>query len=93
MNQPIVSANHEIRNRFEGKSVLVTGGAAGIGLAAARMFAAEGARVSIIDIQKQSGQAFVAESAGGQAFFLASEEASFINGSALYVDNGWFVKG
>ncbi|GAB5470581.1 MAG: SDR family NAD(P)-dependent oxidoreductase [Rhodospirillales bacterium] len=27
------------------------------------------------------------------ALFLASDEASFINGTALYVDNGWFVKG
>jgi len=33
--------------RFEGKSVLVTGGSSGIGLAAARAFAAEGARVVI----------------------------------------------
>jgi NAD(P)-dependent dehydrogenase (short-subunit alcohol dehydrogenase family) len=27
------------------------------------------------------------------ALFLASEESSFINGAALYVDNGWFIKG
>jgi len=25
--------------------------------------------------------------------FLASDEASFVNGNALYVDNGWHVKG
>ncbi|HET6803940.1 MAG TPA: SDR family oxidoreductase [Frateuria sp.] len=34
-------------NRFEGKNVLVTGGTSGIGLAVARAFAAEGARVVI----------------------------------------------
>jgi NAD(P)-dependent dehydrogenase (short-subunit alcohol dehydrogenase family) len=34
-------------NRFEGKTVLVTGGSSGIGLAAAHAFAAEGARVVI----------------------------------------------
>lgn len=34
-------------NRFEGKTVLVTGGSSGIGLAAARAFATEGARLVI----------------------------------------------
>jgi len=34
-------------SRFEGKAVLVTGGSSGIGLATARAFAAEGARVLI----------------------------------------------
>jgi meso-butanediol dehydrogenase / (S,S)-butanediol dehydrogenase / diacetyl reductase len=35
--------------RFEGKVVLITGAASGIGLAAARAFAAEGARVMLAD--------------------------------------------
>ena len=34
-------------NRFEGKSVLVTGGSSGIGLATAQAYAAEGARVIV----------------------------------------------
>lgn len=63
--------------RFEGKSVLVTGGAGGMGLSASRMFAAEGARVSVLDIQEDAGQAFVAdiESTGGEAFFHAANLA------------------
>jgi len=33
------------------------------------------------------------EEAAAAALFLASEDASFISGAALYVDNGWFAKG
>ena len=33
------------------------------------------------------------EEAAAAALFLASDDASFINGAALYVDNGWFAKG
>lgn len=41
--------------RFEGRAVLVTGGAGSIGWAAAQRFAAEGARVVLADIQKERG--------------------------------------
>lgn len=36
---------------FEGSSVIVTGGASGIGLTTARAFASEGARVAVLDLQ------------------------------------------
>lgn len=33
------------------------------------------------------------EEVAAAVVFLASDEASFINGAALYVDNGWYAKG
>lgn len=43
--------------RFESKVVIVTGGAKGIGEAAVRAFAAEGAAVVIADVDTQAGEA------------------------------------
>ncbi|WP_332877386.1 SDR family NAD(P)-dependent oxidoreductase [Massilia sp. S19_KUP03_FR1] len=41
-------------NRFEGKTVLITGAASGMGLAATRRFLDEGARVVMLDIDEAS---------------------------------------
>ena len=67
--------------RFENKIVLVTGGNAGIGLAAAQAFAFEGAKVVIAARREAEGEAAVASivEAGGEAMFVAadvSDEAS-----------------
>jgi NAD(P)-dependent dehydrogenase (short-subunit alcohol dehydrogenase family) len=62
----------EARRRFTDRGVLIAGGAAGIGRAAALMFAAEGARVGILDVQRERGERTAAEigSLGGRGFFL-----------------------
>lgn len=63
------------RRRFEGKSVLITGGAGGMGLAASRMFAEEGAKVSVLDLSAEAGAAMVAdlEAAGHDVFFQQAD--------------------
>jgi NAD(P)-dependent dehydrogenase (short-subunit alcohol dehydrogenase family) len=47
--------------RLQHKVAVVTGGATGIGRAACRMLAREGARVAVTDVQDEAGAALVAE--------------------------------
>lgn len=59
--------------RLAGKRALVTGAASGIGEATARLFAGEGARVLMTDLNEERGQAICEEirAAGGDALFFA----------------------
>jgi NAD(P)-dependent dehydrogenase (short-subunit alcohol dehydrogenase family) len=61
-----------VKRLAEGKVVLVTGAASGIGRASARLFAAEGARVICADITVKGGQETVAliHKDGGDAVFV-----------------------
>ncbi len=58
--------------QFEGKVVLLTGGAHGIGRATAIRFAEAGASVTVCDVQEDKGQETVSliERAGGRALFV-----------------------
>lgn len=57
--------------RVQGKTVVVTGGASGIGAASCRLLAREGAQVVVADVRAEPGQALAAEivALGGRAFF------------------------
>ena len=58
-----------MRNRLSGKFAILTGAASGIGAATARMFASEGAIVSILDINHDAAQQLAREicDGGGEA--------------------------
>lgn len=62
-------------NRFDGKVVFISGAGAGIGRAAAKLFAAEGAKVVIAEIAAGPGRATerAVREAGGDALFVKTD--------------------
>ena len=74
--------------RVQGKVCLITGGASGLGVAAARMLVREGAKVLLTDIDEGGGTA-VARSiceSGGEAAFLAHDVTSEDQWRAVVAD-------
>lgn len=61
--------------RFDGKTIVVTGGALGIGEAASRLLAERGSQVSIVDWDDEAGNATCAaiEKGGGRAIFTKAD--------------------
>ena len=65
-------------DRLKGKTAIISGGATGMGAASARLFAAEGAAVAVIDRNVEAGEALVAEltAKGHRAVFAKADVSS-----------------
>jgi NAD(P)-dependent dehydrogenase (short-subunit alcohol dehydrogenase family) len=65
-------------DRLKGKTAIISGGATGMGAASARLFAAEGAAVGVIDRNVEAGEALVAElkAKGHKAVFAKANVAA-----------------
>lgn len=71
-------------SRFEGRSVIVTGGAKGIGAAICTAFAEEGARVTCADVDVAAGEALAAASpSAGEIRFVRADVSQRADCEAL----------
>ena len=61
--------------KLDGKVAIITGGAGGIGGAAARLFAAEGGRVMLVDLDAAALQGIVADIGNDQASCTVADVA------------------
>ena len=71
--------------KLDGKVAIVTGGGSGFGKGACLLFAAEGARVAVADVDAEAGQAVAGEvkSAGGEAIFVKTDISKDADAEAL----------
>jgi NAD(P)-dependent dehydrogenase (short-subunit alcohol dehydrogenase family) len=68
-------------DRLKGKTAIISGGATGMGAASARLYAAEGAAVGVIDRNVDAGTALVAElvAKGHRAVFARADVSSKVD--------------
>ena len=75
--------------RLAGRVALISGGAGGVGEAASRLFAAEGARVVIVDRQAEAGEALAAElRSSGHSVIFARADVSLASEVEAAVKSG-----
>ena len=70
---------------LEGQVALITGAGSGMGRSTAELFAQEGARVVVVDIDEAGGEQTVAtiRAAGGEAIFTRADVAKASDAEAM----------
>ena len=71
--------------RLEGKTALITGAASGIGMETAKLFASEGAKVLVVDVNDSEGEqtATAIRDSGGEALYQHADVSSSAESEAM----------